>query len=72
VVYPSLFRKFDNEETLAHEGLLRHGTGGEGSYLLHITSFVYVYYLLRDYEMAMEVFTIIIKAKRNTTFWDSE
>jgi hypothetical protein len=53
-------------------GPLRHGAGGEGSYLLYITSFVYVYCLRCDYEMAIEVFTIIIKAKRNTTFWDSE
>ena len=57
---------------LTHVGLLRHGAGGEGYYLLHITSFVYVYCLLCDYEVAIEVLTIIIKAKRNAMFWDSE
>jgi hypothetical protein len=72
VAFPSLSRSLDNEETLTHLGLLRHGAGGESYYLLHITSFIYVYCLLCDYEVAIEVFTIIIIAKRNATFSDSE
>jgi hypothetical protein len=44
------------------------GRGEEASYLLHFTYFICVC----DYEMAKEVFTVIINAKRNATFWDSE
>ena len=72
VAYPSYLEASITRRPWPTRGCCAMGQGGGGGNLLHITSFIHVYYLLCVYEMAVEVFTVIIKAKRNAIFWDSE